>query len=264
MTMRTHTVQTEGAEIVYDVWGSGPPLLLIPGGGGMDVVYYPSAELLAARHTVISYDRRCNGRSTGDRAPMLDMAQQARDAVAVINAAGFSEAAVFGNSGGAHVALQLTADHPKAVTRLILHEAPTTSLLTNETLIHHYVSLVHAAYRIAGPHAAMALFAMGGRGIPPNALPRHLMDGMRGMHFFFGHEYIPITRYCPDLGAVRAANVPMVMLVGERSGEAYYVRTSRAVAEGLGCPCITIPGHHIVFHSDPEDFARAMAAQLGA
>ena len=44
---------------------------------------------------------------------------------------------------------------------------------------------------------------------------------------FFAKEYRPITLVRPDLGAVKAAGTPSVVLAGEKSGDAYHARASR-------------------------------------
>src|SRR5947199_10212881 len=46
-----------------EVHGSGPVLLLIPGGNGDAGGYQPLTQELAGRYTVVSYDRRGFGRS---------------------------------------------------------------------------------------------------------------------------------------------------------------------------------------------------------
>src|SRR5438270_13092410 len=46
-----------------EVHGSGPVLLLIPGGNGDAGGYQPLTQALAGRYTVVSYDRRGFGRS---------------------------------------------------------------------------------------------------------------------------------------------------------------------------------------------------------
>ena len=81
---RTASLQSEGADLVYDLRGSGDPLILIPGAGGDAGIYGRLAPLLSDAFTVITYDRRCNARSSGDRNAAIDMAQQARDVVAVL------------------------------------------------------------------------------------------------------------------------------------------------------------------------------------
>ena len=65
--MATSTVSgmttVNGAHLYYEVRGSGPPLLLIMGATGDAGHFERVADLLADDHTVVTYDRRGNGRS---------------------------------------------------------------------------------------------------------------------------------------------------------------------------------------------------------
>ena len=56
-------VTVNGAELHYDVQGTGPPVLLIMGATGDGGHFDATAGLLADEFTVITYDRRGNGRS---------------------------------------------------------------------------------------------------------------------------------------------------------------------------------------------------------
>jgi len=174
----TDTVHTEGADLAFDVQGSGAPLLLIPGAGGDAGVYGPLAPLLSDTYTVITYDRRCNARSTGNRDAPLDMAQQARDAVAVLRAAGHEKALVFGNSGGANIALQMAADHPGSIAFLAVHEAPAIGLLGDDQDTLAFVDRVYQTSQAEGAPAAMKLFASRLAGLIPIGLFADLIDGL--------------------------------------------------------------------------------------
>ncbi len=282
---RTDLVSTEGADLAFDVQGSGEALLLIPGAGGDAGVYGPLGSLLSDGYTVITYDRRCNARSTGDRDAPLDMAQQARDAVAVLRAAGHERALVFANSGGANIALQLASDHPGSIALLAAHEPPVVTLLPDDADTMAFVERVHQVSQTQGAPAAMGLFASrlvgfgpppappggapgGSPGGPPGAPPGPPggrpggLGQAKDMSFFFSREYLPITLFRPDLAAIRAAGVPTVVLAGERSGDAYYVRAARKVAEALGCPMRTVPGNHLAFLIEPTSFADALRGVL--
>jgi pimeloyl-ACP methyl ester carboxylesterase len=125
-------VETEGAKIVFEKVGAGTPLLMITGTGGGADVYSGIAGMLSDSYEVITYGRRCDARSTGDVDAELDMAQQARDAVAVLRAAGHERAIVFGNSGGANIALQLAAGHAANVSLRVVHEPPLVRLLQDD------------------------------------------------------------------------------------------------------------------------------------
>lgn len=264
---RTGSVHAEGAELVFDTQGAGDPLLLIPGAGGDAGVYGPLAAMLSSKHLVITYDRRCNARSSGDTGADLDMAQQARDAVAVLRAAGHEKAVVFGNSGGANIALQVASDHPGNVVLLVAHEPPALGLLSQDADLMDFVQKVYRTSQTDGPPAAMKMFASRLVGFD-HAGARPAGSGGLGqakdISFFLSKEYLNITLFKPDLDTIKAAHVAAVVLAGERSGDAYYVRSARAVASGLGCPFIMVPGNHLAFLIEPAPFAQALGDVLAS
>ena len=105
-----------GAEIYYEVRGSGPILLIIPGGPQDAGVFADVSRHLADRYTVVAYDPRGNSRSTFDGEPEeLSLDVQADDAAALIGALGGGPAYVFGTSGGAQIGLNLAARYPELV-----------------------------------------------------------------------------------------------------------------------------------------------------
>ena len=114
-SVQSGQVSADGADLYFERRGAGLPLLLIVGGGG-DCGYYTAlADHLADRFTVLTYDRRGNSRSTlSGPAQAMSVSQQGDDALAVLGACGLSSAVVFGNSGGATIALDLAARHPSA------------------------------------------------------------------------------------------------------------------------------------------------------
>lgn len=125
--VRTGHVDVEGDRIVFDVRGQGAPIILLPGTPGDASAYGLVAEPLAADHTVITYDPRGFGRSTGREPRGDEIGQQARDVAAVLGAAGFERALVFGNSAGAEVGLELAANHPGLVEGLVYTKLGITS-----------------------------------------------------------------------------------------------------------------------------------------
>ncbi|MEJ7839831.1 MAG: alpha/beta fold hydrolase [Thermomicrobiales bacterium] len=57
------TISVPGATLYYEIRGSGPTLLIIPGGPQDAGVFSGFANLLADRYTVVTYDPRGNSRS---------------------------------------------------------------------------------------------------------------------------------------------------------------------------------------------------------
>jgi pimeloyl-ACP methyl ester carboxylesterase len=129
--LTTKKVSNEGAEIYCERRGNGPRLLLIHGAMEDAGFYSSAADILADEFTVVTYDRRCNSRSSGDRNAEMTVAQQARDAAVVIKSIGDNKTTVLGRSGGAIISLELAATRPELIDFLIVHEAPVIRLLPN-------------------------------------------------------------------------------------------------------------------------------------
>lgn len=115
--MTTHTVQTDGAAIVYDVHGplpavdGRPPLLMV--GQPMDAGGFLALASRFPDRAVITYDPRglgCSTRSDG-RVP-ADPTVQAEDLHALIQELVAGAVEVFASSGGAISALALVTAHP--------------------------------------------------------------------------------------------------------------------------------------------------------
>jgi 3-oxoadipate enol-lactonase len=110
----------DDVELWYERAGDGPPLLFISGTGG-DLRQKPNVfdGPLVGHFDVVAYDQRGQGRSSKpDRT--YTMADYADDAAAVLDAVGWSSAAVVGVSFGGMVAQELALRHPALVDRLVL------------------------------------------------------------------------------------------------------------------------------------------------
>ncbi|WP_206831126.1 alpha/beta fold hydrolase [Alicyclobacillus fructus] len=114
-------VERPDARLYYEVHGQGAPLLLIMGVGG-NVRWWGAGFLrrLSARHTVIAFDNRGAGQSEADPSATWTIEQMADDALAVLEAAGFERAHVFGYSMGGMIAQELALRHGAQVERLVL------------------------------------------------------------------------------------------------------------------------------------------------
>jgi pimeloyl-ACP methyl ester carboxylesterase len=113
-------VSRDGTTIAYEKAGDGPPIVLLGGGFRDHTVFTPIVAELAPHCTTYAYDRRGRGES-GD-APTYAIEREIEDIEAVIAEAG-GEAAVFGGSSGAILALE-AAMTGVAITKLALLEPP--------------------------------------------------------------------------------------------------------------------------------------------
>ncbi|MEP9355060.1 alpha/beta hydrolase [Xanthobacter sp. KR7-65] len=112
------TTQNDGLELAYQVSGEGPPLLLISGLSAERSFWTLSRPLLSG-FTLIEFDNRDIGKSARAKAPYA-VADMARDALAVLDAAGIAKAHVVGHSLGGMIAQELTLMAPQRVDRLVL------------------------------------------------------------------------------------------------------------------------------------------------
>lgn len=111
-------IRNEGADIWFEVEGSGEPVLFIQGVGVVGNGWRPQVEGLRGRYRVAVFDNRGIGRSGWEGG--LSIAAMAGDARAVMDAAGWESCHVVGHSMGGVIAQELALEHPGRVRSLML------------------------------------------------------------------------------------------------------------------------------------------------
>ena len=101
------------------VMGHGHPLVLMHGGPGLDHTTLSALEPLADQYTLVFYDHRCNGRSTG-HVESMTWENLTADADTLRDTLGYDTWAVVGHSFGGHVALEYALRYPERVSHLLL------------------------------------------------------------------------------------------------------------------------------------------------
>jgi len=125
-------IEVSGIQLYHEVRGSGPSVLFIQGAFGDGGTYEQVAELLADEFTVVTYDRRANSRSPRPAGwESASTEEQSDDAASLIEALDIAPTAVFGNSGGAIIGLDLIIRHPHLLRGAILHDPAMFSVLPN-------------------------------------------------------------------------------------------------------------------------------------
>ncbi|MET8151312.1 alpha/beta fold hydrolase [Actinoplanes sp. NPDC049668] len=267
MTTMTRTLPVPGGRIHYEVRGSGPLLLLAAAPMGADV-FAPMADALSDRYTVVTHDPRGVGRSPLDD-PAQDSTPELRsdDVIALLDALGADSADMFGTSGGALTGLALAVRQPGRLRTLVAHEPPVLRLLPDAAAQLAAVEDTVAAFHRDGLGAAWQRFMeqAGYDGEHPDEDPgehepseQDLADGAR----FFAHELWHTTSYLPDVAALAAGPVRVVVGLGVESHKLLTCRTSVALAEGLGTAPADFPGEHTGFADHPAAFAEALHATL--
>jgi len=286
--MKTYTLETSGASIVYDVEGpqptadQRPPLFMI--GQPMDAGGFRTLASHFPDRTVVTYDPRGLGRSTRDDGRVDHVPTvQAADVHAVISDLGVGSVEMFASSGGAVTALALVAAYPDDITVVVAHEPPLVYVLPDAEAAERAVARFRDVYAARGRGAGMAAFiAMTSwRGEftddyftqpPPDPAQFGMPaddDGSRDDPLLSDRSWA-VSSYRLDAGALAAAPTRVVIAVGEESLGTFTGRTSLAAAELLGQQATVFPSHHggflggeFGYAGQPEAFARRLRDVLG-
>jgi pimeloyl-ACP methyl ester carboxylesterase len=114
-------LETEVARFHYSCTGSGPPVVVLPGGGGWRASFEELIPVLARHRTVYALDPPGQG-LTEILDPDFTFGTDgiARSLGAFLDAVGLRRTAIIGHSWGGGFALRFSELHPDRVTRLAL------------------------------------------------------------------------------------------------------------------------------------------------
>lgn len=279
-TKKVKTLKVPGATLYYEVRGSGPVLLAIPGGPTDAGMFAPMADLLADRYSVVTYDPRGHSRSTLDGAPEdVTVALHAEDAARLLDAVGPEPAYVVGGSGGGTIGLELVARHAAKVKVLVAHEPPVMELLPDSQRWRAVFLEIYDTYRKDGAYAAMEKFGKAvEEGGPkyseqqqqqqpdePSPEQAEAIGRMMGnFDFFLAHEIRAIGGYVPDIAALRASPSRIVIAGGKESGQQGAYRAAVALAKRLGIDLTYFEGAHVGVGAPEKVFAEKLHETLRA
>jgi pimeloyl-ACP methyl ester carboxylesterase len=248
-----------------EVRGTGPTLLLIPGGNGDAGFYAPLTKALADTFTVIAYDRRGFSRSRfgGDIDDDRRLATDGDDARRLIEQMSEPPAFVFGSSSGAIVALDLLIRYPDHVRTLVAHEPPIVTLLPDGDWYLELFDEVYHTYRRRGTGPAIRKFAAVAGVGPPRMGEKEfwrmlkLMPRIRrNMKFWLEHELRQYPRYRPDIHALQTVSSQLVLAGGQDSREFFPYRCNTMLADLLGTRVIDMAGGHAGYRTHTTEFAQ--------
>ena len=284
MTERTETeatagsVKVPGATLYYEVRGTGPVLVAIPGGPTDAGLFTAFAHQLADRYTVVTYDPRGHSRSVLDGAAEdVSVELHADDAARLIDAVGGEPAYVLGSSGGGTIGLALITRHAEKVKKLVAHEPPIMEVLPDRERWRGIFADIYDTYRAQGAFPAMGKFGQAVEEGAPEGAPKYseqqqgepspeqaaMTQRMMGnFDFFLAHEIRAIGGYVPDIAALKATRDRIAIAGGRASGEQGAYRAARALADAIGIELTYFEGGHGGFGASDEAFGEKVHKTL--
>jgi len=276
VSAKSDSLKVPGASLHYSIRGSGPVLLMMPGGPADSGAFNAIAGELTPDFSVVTYDPRGLSRSKLE-APLEDariVQIFADDVHRLLKAVTSEPALVFGSSGGAVIGLELVARHPEQVGTLVAHEPPAQALLPAHARHPEQLDEIEATYRTAGVWPAMQKFmeSAGIKGGPPPApqgeptpeMVEEMAQMERNFSLFLGHYLKPVGLYEPDFAALKASSVRIVPAVGQDSRGELAHEGGIGLAATLGTEAVVFPGAHGGFDSHAAQFAVKLREVLSA
>lgn len=243
-TVSETVTAVDGTELAIDVRGDGTPIVLIGGAFNDRTTVADLAELLAARFTVLTYDRRGRGAS-GDESQGYAIEDEVGDLSTVLAYAG-GQAGVFGHSSGAILALE-GARHALPIDRLAVYEPPYSAMPDQPLLQPEILDRLKALVGAGDRDAAAELFLGELVGVPE--------QGLAGMKASPGWAFLAdkasslpydvlLTAPWERLTADRLAgiDVPVLALYGDQTSPALEAGTRAVSALVPGAALEAIPG----------------------
>ncbi|UIK07030.1 alpha/beta fold hydrolase [Neorhizobium galegae] len=116
-------VEAGGISYYYEIRGEGEPLLLLHGGLGSIDMFAPIMPALTEHRQVIAVDLQGHGRTPLGKRP-ISLEAMGADMGKIVSELGFRQVDVLGYSMGGGIALQMAAQAPEKVRRLVIASAP--------------------------------------------------------------------------------------------------------------------------------------------
>jgi pimeloyl-ACP methyl ester carboxylesterase len=242
-----------GAQLYYELRGSGPALLFIPGAEGDAEEYARVVRLLPDEFTALSYDRRGFSRSPRpEDYNGTTVEEQADDAAALLRATGLAPATIWGNSSGAIIGLSLVLRHPEVVRGAMLHEPPLFAGMSDAGQVLGF--LKHATANGKVPFM---------RGLTGDVVYDGLSEGYKARleadRTWIDFEFNNFEYYRPADEDLARVSTPVSVLCGSDSPP-FFMEAATWLAERLGTSVGVMPGNHAAHYALPDEVAKAIRA----
>jgi pimeloyl-ACP methyl ester carboxylesterase len=249
---------TDGTELSVRVTGAGPPVVLVHGTTGSKDSWVFVEPLLAAKHTVWSYDRRGRGESGDHAEHSLD--REVDDVLAVVAKAGDGDRVhLVGHSYGGCCAMEAAARSDYALASLTVYEPPFHAVRAAEP-----VARALAQLDADDAETALLIFLSEVAGVSDEEISavrsvEFVWAGMVATAGTLRREGQSLTTRPWNPDRYRTISVPTLLISGELTASPVYL-TADDIREAVPqADAVVLPGQrHIALVTDPQTFADAV------
>ena len=240
------------ASIYYEVWGAGPPIVLVAGLGDDRTSWDGQVARLAENCLVVAIDNRGIGKSSVPNGP-YSIAEMADDAHAVVRRLDLEPVVAIGSSMGGAICQRWALSHPEDVRRLVLTNTWAEQDRFLDALFCHWIRLgeANAGTRIL---ESLLLFSYSPEYLnahPSQAEEFLSMDPPESKGFVAAAQ---ACRRHQILAEAEAIVEPTLVIAGEHDILTRPQLSRRLAARLPRAEFATLPTGHMVFWERPEAF----------
>jgi len=260
----------DGAELEFEITGTGDPVLLIHGALIAEAYAPLCAEpAVNSRYRLVRYHRRGYAGSSPVKAP-FSLGQQAADCRALLGHLGIEHAHVVGHSSGGVIALRLALDAPELVHSLILLEPALLDVPSGALLVEALGPVLeqYGAGNKEGAVDSFARWAIGPdyRGWLDRLIPGGFQQAVANADTFFGVELPSMHEWHLTRDDSRRITQPVLGVLGAGSASIWpgWNEVQERLREWLPQtePFVLAGSNHALEERDPRGIAEAMAPFL--
>jgi pimeloyl-ACP methyl ester carboxylesterase len=261
--VRLERASVDGADLEYELRGSGEPVVLIHNGVGADWYRQLAREQALAGYRVLLYHRAGYAGSSRPSGA-IDLAREAAHCRLLMRRLGIERAHVVGHSSSAMIALRLARDAPEAVSSLALLE-PALLAVPSPPQVRQAVEV----YRSGRKEQAIDVFLRGTcgedyRAALDRAVPGAFAQAVDDADRFFGEELPALREWA--FGPAEAARIgqPVLAVLGAASGDVHR-RRHQLLLEWLprAEPFVLPDAGHLLHVQNPRGMAEGLASFFG-
>lgn len=256
--------QANGADLYYEIYGEGEPLVLIQGCGGDVTFWEPQIELLSQYFRLILFDNRGMGRSEvtpGDYTTQL----LANDAASLLDQLGIKNANVLGWSMGGMIAQELAINRSDLVKKLVIAASSSKFPDKSAFVFKTFLDMVQRGEFESLTRWHMSLcFSQAFFSHPP------VVDQVQAS--FMSPKYpATLEGLASQVSALNAhdsrgrlgnINAPTIVLGAEEDGF-FPVQSIYETAAGIkDAKALILPGAHLYYIERPMEFSQAVVQFL--
>jgi len=260
--MTTGMADINGAQLYYEVKGTGHPLLMVHAGVADNRMWEAQFETFSKVYMVIRFDLRGFGRSNMPSGSFSNY----EDVKALLDFLGIESAYLLGISFGGRVALDFTLAYPDYVKALVLG-APSVSGASPSERVRQFWDEEDALLENGELEEATELnlrLWVDGPHREADQVSATVRELVREMQLNIFRKEIPddveeIDFDSPAIERLGEVGVPVQVLVGELDLEEKLELADRLVREIPDCRKVLIPGvAHMLNMEKPDEFNRSV------